>query len=188
MKRFLLVIPAALFAGLVWLFYAGLSGPPPSQLPSPLVGKPAPDFTLPALSGDGFTRGDLASGHATIVNFWASWCAPCRVEHPLLEALAAREGVTLYGVAWKNKPDQAQGFLEELGDPFARTNVDVSGRVGIDWGIAGVPETFVVDRQGVIRAHYAGPLTPEIVANSILPALTQATALTRPSVGPAPRP
>ena len=176
MKRFLLIIPAVLFAGLVWLFYAGLSGPPPSQLPSPLVGKPAPDFTLPALAGAGFARGDLAAGHATIVNFWASWCAPCRVEHPLLEALAARGDVTLYGVAWKNKPDLARGFLGELGNPFARTDVDESGRVGIDWGIAGVPETFVLDGQGVIRAHYAGPLTPEIVAEIILPALAQAEA------------
>jgi len=176
LKRFLLLIPAVLFAGLVWLFYAGLSGPPPSVLPSPLVGKPAPDFTLPALSGGGFARADLATGHATIVNFWASWCAPCRVEHPLLEALAARGDIRLYGVAWKNKPELARGFLDELGNPFARVDLDETGRMGIDWGVAGVPETFVVDGQGIIRAHYAGPLTPEIVSQIILPALVRADA------------
>lgn len=176
MKRFLLLIPAVLFAGLVWLFYVGLSGPPPSELPSPLVGKPAPDFTLPALSGGGFTRAGLASGQATIVNFWASWCAPCRVEHPLLEALAARGDIRLYGVAWKNKPKLARGFLDELGNPFAHADLDEKGRMGIDWGIAGVPETFVVDGRGIIRAHYAGPLTPEIISEVILPALAQAQA------------
>lgn len=171
MKRFLLLIPAVLFAGLVWLFYAGLSGPPPSQLPSPLVGKPAPEFTLPALSGGGFSHADLAKGEPTVVNFWASWCAPCRVEHPLLEALAARGNIRLYGVAWKNKPELARRFLDELGNPFARADLDETGRMGIDWGISGVPETFVVDGRGIIRAHYAGPLTPDVVSEVILPAL-----------------
>lgn len=177
MKRALLLLPAALFAGLVWVFYAGLAGPPPSQLPSPLVGRVAPDFSLPALPGShGFSRADLTAGHPTIVNFWASWCAPCRVEHPLLAALASRKDIVLYGIAWKNKPAEADAFLDELGSPFARTDIDESGRVGVDWGIVGVPETFVLDGNGVIRAHYAGPLTPEVVTEIILPALEQARA------------
>jgi cytochrome c biogenesis protein CcmG, thiol:disulfide interchange protein DsbE len=177
MRRLLFVVPVVAAGLLAMLFYVSLSGPPPSELPSPLVGKPAPIFILPALAGaQGFTRGDLAQGHATLVNFWASWCAPCRVEHPLLAALAAQKNIALYGMAWKNKPGQARAFLDELGNPFTRIDVDENGRASIDWGVTGVPETFVVDGNGIIRAHYAGPLTPEVLSQIILPGLTGSAA------------
>ncbi len=177
MKRLLFVLPVVAVALLATLFYVNLSGPPPSELPSPLIGKPAPGFALPALPGaQGFTHADLTAGHVTVVNYWASWCTPCRAEHPLLAALAAQHDVTLYGIAWKNKPGEAQAFLAALGNPFARVAADETGRTGIDWGVAGVPETFVVDGHGVIRAHYAGPLTPEILSRIILPALALARA------------
>jgi len=171
-KRLAFLLPVALLVGVALLFYAGLEQGPPSELPSPLVGKPAPNFVLAALDGRarGFARADL-DGHPTIVNFWASWCAPCRIEHPMLQALASDRGFTLLGVVYKDDPKRARGFLDELGDPFAGIVIDPKGRAGIDWGITGVPETFVVDSQGIVRAHVSGPLTPEIVETVIWPAL-----------------
>jgi cytochrome c biogenesis protein CcmG/thiol:disulfide interchange protein DsbE len=163
MNRLLFFVPVVVAIGLGWLFYAGLNGRPPEVLPSPLIGKPAPDFTLPAMDAatPGFTRADLAAGHPTVVNFWASWCAPCRVEQPVLEALAAQKGVALYGVVYKDEADKSRGFLDELGNPFSRLIADANGRSAIDWGVTGVPETFVIDGQGIIRQHYSGALTEE---------------------------
>lgn len=173
MRRLLFVLPILAFAGLAALFWKGLSGPPPSTLPSPLIGRPAPGIALPPLDAavHGFDRADLAAGHPTLVNFWASWCAPCREEHPLLMALAAEKGIALYGVAYKDTPDKARAYLDDLGNPFARVDADMVGRVSIDWGVTGVPETFVVDGAGIVRAHYAGALTQEVLARVILPAL-----------------
>src|SRR5262245_47674353 len=147
----------------------------PGTLPSPLVGKPAPQFTLPPLDAQAvsFTHDELAKGKPTIINFFASWCTPCLVEHPTLEALGAKGDVTLYGNEYKDKPEDARTFLSELGNPFGKINEDRDGRVAIDWGVTGVPETFVVDGDGVIRVHYAGPLSDEIVARLIMPALKQ---------------
>lgn len=178
MKRLFFVIPVLLFLGLAVLLYVGLFQGPPSALPSPLVGKSAPAIALPALDDQnpGFARSELAQGKPVIVNFWASWCVPCRLEHPTLMELAKREGVTLYGVDYKEglygKSDRdARGFLEELGNPFSKINKDTEGRVSIDWGVTGVPETFVIDGNGVIRVHYAGPLNDETLRRLILPAL-----------------
>jgi cytochrome c biogenesis protein CcmG/thiol:disulfide interchange protein DsbE len=174
-KRLLFLVPVVVFVVLAGFFYAGLQGPPPSVLPSPLIGKPAPDFTLPPLDGQaqGFTRAELATGHPTIVNFWASWCAPCRIEHPVLEALAAKKGIALYGVDYKDTPKDARALLTELGDPFGKIVTDREGRAAIDWGVTGVPETFVVDGKGIIRVHYAGPLSDEILERLILPAMAK---------------
>ncbi len=162
-----------LTVGLAWLLYIGLFQGPPSLLPSPLVGKPAPDIALPALDAEAqkFDRAELGQGRPIIINFWASWCAPCRIEHSTLEALAARKGITLYGVDYKDKPDDARAFLSELGNPFGKINEDHDGRVAIDWGVTGVPETFVIDSKGIIRVHYAGPLNDQLVERLILPAL-----------------
>jgi cytochrome c biogenesis protein CcmG/thiol:disulfide interchange protein DsbE len=172
-KRLLFLVPVLVFGALAVLFYSGLFLGPPSVLPSPLVGKSAPEMALPALDSEaeGFARSELGKGKPIIINFWASWCAPCRIEHPTLEALAAKKDITLYGVDYKDDAKDARNFLTELGNPFSKINQDKEGRVSIDWGVTGVPETFVVDSQGVIRVHYAGPLTEEILNRQILPAL-----------------
>jgi cytochrome c biogenesis protein CcmG/thiol:disulfide interchange protein DsbE len=172
-KRFAFLFPVVLLAGIAALFYAGLEQPAPSDRPaSPLVGKRAPAFVLAALDAKarGFGNADFV-GHPTIVNFWASWCAPCRIEHPALQALRARRGVLIYSVVYKDDAAKARAFLDELGDPFDRIGIDPEGRVAIDWGITGVPETFVVDAHGIVRAHVSGPLTPEILKRVVLPAL-----------------
>lgn len=173
MKRLFFLVPVAVFMALAWLLYIGLFQGPPSELPSPLIGKPAPEIALPALDAQAqnFARAELAQGRPTIVNFWASWCVPCRLEHSTLEALATRNGVTLYGVDYKDNPENARAFLTELGNPFGKINEDREGRVSIDWGVTGVPETFVIDGKGVIRVHYAGPLSDAVVERLILPAL-----------------
>lgn len=178
MKRLFFVIPIVIFLGLAVLLYVGLFQGPPQELPSPLIGKEAPSIALPALDeqNPGFSRAELAQGKPVIVNFFASWCVPCRLEHSTLMELAKREGVTLYGVDYKEalygKTDRdARGFLDELGNPFSKINKDTEGRVAIDWGVTGVPETFVIDGKGVIRVHYAGPLTAETLQRLILPAL-----------------
>ena len=175
MKRLLFVVPFAVVAVLMWGFYIFLQQGPPGALPSPLVGKVAPDFTLPPLDAQAqnFTRDELGKGKPVIINFFASWCTPCRVEHSTLEALAAKGDVALYGIDYKDKPEDARAFLTELGNPFGRINEDRNGRVAIDWGVTGVPETFVIDGNGIIRVHYAGPLSDEIVARLIMPALKQ---------------
>jgi len=172
-RRLFFLIPVAVFLSLAWLLYVGLFQGPPSILPSPLVGKPAPDIALPALDSQAqsFARAELGQGRPIVINFFASWCAPCRIEHPTLEALAARKEITLYGVDYKDKPEDARAFLSELGNPFSKINEDREGRVSIDWGVTGVPETFVIDGKGVIRVHYAGPLNERIVEALILPAL-----------------
>jgi cytochrome c biogenesis protein CcmG, thiol:disulfide interchange protein DsbE len=172
-KRLFFLVPVVIFLGLSWLLYIGLFQGPPSELPSPLVGKAAPDIALPALDAEAqnFTRGEIGQGHPVIVNFWASWCAPCRIEHSTLQALAARKGITLYGVDYKDDPQNARMFLTELGNPFGKIDQDREGRVSIDWGVTGVPETFVIDGKGVIRVHYAGPLNDAVLERLILPAL-----------------
>ena len=173
MKRLFYVIPVAVVVGLMWAFAVFLQQGPPGFLPSQLVGRPSPEFTLPALDAgtQPFTREELAQGRPTVINFFASWCTPCRVEHPTLQAMAARGDITLYGIDYKDDPVKARAFLEELGNPFGRINEDRNGRVAIDFGVTGVPETFVVDGNGVIKAHYAGPLSNDVVRRLILPAL-----------------
>jgi cytochrome c biogenesis protein CcmG, thiol:disulfide interchange protein DsbE len=173
MKRIFFVIPVAVFLALAGLLYAGLQDGPPTYVPSGMVGKPAPEIALPAMDAQAqsFDRAELAQGQPTIVNFWASWCTPCREEHATLEALAAQKGIRLYGVAYKDDPEKSRAFLTELGNPFAKIDADHDGRTAIDWGVTGVPETFVVDGSGVIRVHYAGPLTEDVIAKEIMPAL-----------------
>jgi len=162
------LIPAAVFALLAAGFYAGL-GIDPSVLPSPLIDRPAPHFALPPLRGDaqGFSSADLA-GHISLVNTFASWCAPCRAEHRILVALAHTKRVPIYGINYKDKEDAALAWISELGNPYTRIGAD-DGRVGIDWGIYGVPETFIVDRDSRIRYKHVGPLTQEDVERTILP-------------------
>ena len=175
MKRLLYVIPIAIVGGLMWAFAVFLQQGPPGFLPSQLVGKTAPEFTLPPLDAEAqsFTRAELSQGRPTVINFFASWCTPCRVEHPTLQAMAARGDITLYGIDYKDTPEKARAFLNELGNPFGRINEDRDGRAAIDFGVTGVPETFVVDGNGVIKAHYSGPLSDAVVRGLILPALAK---------------
>ena len=172
MRRLLFILPVLVFAGLLAWFAKGLTQDP-RKLPSALIDRPAPDFDLPPLNtGPGLAKGDLA-GQVTLVNFFASWCAPCRVEHPMLMRLAHEGKVHLVGVDYKDKPEDAQALLKQLGDPYKRIGVDRSGRVAIDFGVYGVPETYVVDREGRIRFRQVGPLTPEDYQKHVAPLLKE---------------
>lgn len=160
-RNLLLLIPAVAFTALGLLFYKGLSGDP-STLPSALINKPVPAFTLPAveqLGVPGLSDADLKSGQVTVVNIWASWCVPCRQEHPVLMELAKRGDIRLVGINNKDEPDNARRFLGALGQPFAAVGADRDGRVTIDWGGYGVPETFIIDGKGMIRHKHVGPLS-----------------------------
>jgi cytochrome c biogenesis protein CcmG/thiol:disulfide interchange protein DsbE len=170
------VIPAALFLSLaaifgLYLYQLGVGGKVVSDLPSALIDRPAPVFALPPIDGDGpgFSS-DRLKGHVSLVNVWASWCPPCRQEHPLLMRLAG-EGVTLYGINYKDRPEAAKAFLAELGNPFKAIGADRTGRVAIDWGVYGYPETFVVDAGGRVRYRHIGPLMADDISGRILPLL-----------------
>ncbi|QFU15021.1 DsbE family thiol:disulfide interchange protein [Microvirga thermotolerans] len=172
-SRLIFILPLVVFAGVVGgMFVPSLmSGRDPSQIPSALVGRPAPAFRLAPLEGltadgrpvPGLSTEDL-KGRVTVVNVWASWCAPCRQEHPLLVELAKDPGIRVVGINQKDKPDNARRFLGTLGNPFAAVGVDPNGRASIDWGVYGVPETFIVGPDGIVRHKHIGPLTPENLA------------------------
>lgn len=142
----------------------------PRDIPSPLIGKPVPEFQLEAVKGRtlGLASGDLR-GEVAIVNVFASWCVACREEHPLWMTLARQSIVPIHGLNYKDAPNDAARWLDELGDPYRRTGADLDGRVGIDWGVYGVPETYVVDKNGVIRDKVIGAITPKIVDERLLP-------------------
>ena len=167
MNRYL--APLAGFFALVALLGLGLRYDP-HLVPSPLIDKPAPAFALPQLHEPGVTlsNADL-KGQVTLLNVWASWCVACRQEHPVLLKLAKSGSVPIYGLDYKDERSEALGWLDRLGNPYTRNAFDEDGRVGIDFGVYGVPETFVVDPQGVIRYKHIGPLTDEVLARKILP-------------------
>lgn len=171
---FLPVLVFAFIAGIAAVFM--LSGKDPRQVQSNLIGKPAPAFVLASLPGlgKGFTRKDL-QGQVTVVNFFASWCTPCLIEHPFLMKLRSRPGIRLVGINYKDKPAAAVAWLKQHGNPYTRIGVDREGRTGIDWGLSGVPETFVVDRRGIIRFQHIGPLTATVINNNLIPAIRAAT-------------
>lgn len=176
--RLMRFLPLALFALLATALYVGL-GLNPKEIPSALIDKPAPQFDLPPLEGrpldSGLKTADLQQGDLSIVNVWASWCVPCRVEHPLLKRLGAESGVPVHGLNYKDRADQARAFLDELGDPFVRVGADRSGRAGIEWGVYGVPETFIVSGDGKILHKHIGPLTDWDIDNKLLPMLKELT-------------
>ena len=142
----------------------------PRDVPSPLIGKPVPEFSLPPVQGRtlGLASTDLR-GQVSMVNVFASWCVACREEHPLLMELGKAGIVPIHGLNYKDKPDDAQAWLDQLGDPYTRTGADISGRVGIDWGVYGVPETFIIDRDGLIVHKHIGAITPEALRKTIMP-------------------
>lgn len=174
MARWLLFVPPLLFAGLAGLLLAGMLRDNPEGLPSAYAGKAAPALQVTAL-GDGpvLTDALLRAPGVKVVNFWASWCAPCRAEHPRLMEIKAM-GVPVYGVNYKDKPADALGLLDELGNPFAAMGADGSGRMGLDWGLYGVPETFVIDGAGTVVLRFAGPITVQEMERTILPAIAAA--------------
>ncbi len=173
MKSLRFILPLALFVVLAIFLGRGLNLNP-REVPSPLIGKSAPAFALPVLAqASQQMKHDQMLGQVWVLNVWASWCVPCRAEHPLLMELAGKKLAPLVGLNYKDKGVDAQTFLARLGNPFAATVVDADGRVAIDWGVYGVPETFVVDKQGVIRFKHIGPLTPDVVKNKLEPLLRQ---------------
>jgi cytochrome c biogenesis protein CcmG/thiol:disulfide interchange protein DsbE len=175
-RKLAFLVPVALFAVLLVAFAMGLNRDP-QLLPSALINRPAPDFALPGLydPARGLSRQDLAGG-VTIVNFFASWCVPCREEQGELAALAHRDGVMLDGIAYKDKPADARRFLDELGNPFNRVAVDGDGATAINFGVYGVPETYVVDRSGHIRYRQVGPLSEQDIDRKILPMIARIAA------------
>jgi cytochrome c biogenesis protein CcmG, thiol:disulfide interchange protein DsbE len=160
-------LPLAAFALLLLLLYLGL-GRDPKLLPSPLVGKPAPAIDLPALHDPGLRiTTQTLRGEPTVVNVWASWCVACRQEHEVLLDLAASQRVRIIGLDYKDAPEDAQGWLDRLGNPYRLVAVDADGRAGIDWGVYGVPETFFLDAEGVVRHKHVGPLDPRTLDDAL---------------------
>lgn len=173
--RWLYVLPVLTLALVAAFFgHALTSGRNPESIGSPLVGRAAPATDLAPLRAGG-DKLDMTAlrGRPTLVNFFASWCAPCRAEHPLLMSLAREGRLRLVGINYKDKPADAETFLSRLGDPYERIGVDPQGRAFIDWGLTGVPETFLVDAAGVVRLHFRGPLTERDVRETLLPKLRE---------------
>ena len=163
----------AAFAALVILLAVGLTLDP-REVPSPLIGKPAPAFDLPLLHAPDktFSQKDML-GKVWILNVWASWCPPCLVEHPVVSELAASGIAPVVGLNYKDAREDALPWLKRNGDPFKVTVYDAAGRIGIDYGVYGVPETYVIDRRGVIRYKHIGPLTPEVARDKLEPLLKE---------------
>ena len=182
-RRWVLLLPLALFLGLAGLFMLRLGAGDPSRIPSALIGHPVPQTDLPPVAG--LTREtaevpglDPAAfkGKVTLVNVWASWCVPCHDEAPLLLALARDPRFRVVGINYKDAPDNARRFLGRYGNPFAAVGADANGRASIEWGVYGVPETFVIDAQGRIAFKLVGPITPDNLERTLKPALEKALA------------
>lgn len=171
--------PVVIFAALAGMFAFALQKGDPSRLPSALIGKPSPrvelapleDLTEAGQAMPGISAGDLAAGTPAVVNFFASWCGPCVEEHPLLLRLKERAGVRILGVNYKDQAVNARRFLSRYGNPYTRVGVDRDGRAAIEWGVYGMPETFVIDGKGTIVFKHVGPLTPDVLEQRLLPAI-----------------
>ena len=175
----LFLLPLLLFLALSGVFLVQLiSGKDTSVVPSALIGRPAPQTDLPPLEGMNLPglSSEAFSGRVTLVNVWGSWCLPCRQEHPLLMQLATNERVVIAGLNYKDKPENARRFLGDLGNPYDAIGVDQNGRAAIDWGVYGVPETFLVGPDGTIRYKHVGPFTPESIRESLMPEIEKALA------------
>ncbi len=173
MKRWQFIAPLAVFVVLVGFLAVGLNLNP-REVPSPLINKPAPAFALPRLDDPAqiISLQDMA-GKVWVLNVWASWCVACREEHPLFVEFSRRSPVPLYGLNYKDTRDEAQAWLARFGNPYTASLSDTKGLVGIDFGVYGVPETFIIDKQGVIRFKHIGPVTPEVLKERIEPLLKE---------------
>ena len=164
--------PLVIFLGLATLFYVGMQRENPNELPSALIGQAVPSASFTDLRDDPApTDADFNADNIKLVNFWASWCGPCRAEAPILERMAHEMEIPIIGINYKDQPSQALQFLQNYGDPFIKIGADISGRNAINWGVTGVPETFVVDANGTILLRYPGPITQDVLTNRILPLL-----------------
>lgn len=173
-KKWLLFLPPAVFGVLVGVFAAGMYRDNPDALPSTMVGREVPTFELKEMDGAPLTTpAALTEPGLKMVNFWASWCAPCRVEHPFLMELA-KEGIPIHGVNYKDQPAQALGFLKELGTPYQTMGADQAGRMAINWGVYGVPETYLIDGEGKVLLRHAGPITRQEYERVVRPAIDKA--------------
>ena len=164
-----LILPLLLFVGIAVFLAIGLTRDP-REVPSPLIGKPVPAFSLPPVRGRtlGLASTDF-KGEVSLVNVFASWCVACRAEHPLLTQIQREGIVPVHGLNYKDRPEDAARWLDQMGDPYTRTAADLDGRVGIDWGVYGVPETFAIDREGRIAYKVIGPVSPEVWRDTLLP-------------------
>jgi cytochrome c biogenesis protein CcmG, thiol:disulfide interchange protein DsbE len=171
------LLPLVVLAGLIAVFAMSMDRDP-ALVRSVMIDRPAPAFTLPAVAGTGVEGFDTEAlkGQVTVVNVFASWCIPCRDEHPLLKVLKTETGVQLFGINQRDQAENAVKFLNELGNPYDRIGGDTDNRVSIDWGVYGVPETFVVNADGVITYKHVGPMTPESLEKDVLPAIEKARA------------
>ena len=173
MKSLKFLIPMGIFLVLVLFLGAGLKLDP-KEVPSPLIGKPAPTFALARLDDPAqMIRRDDLLGQVWMLNVWASWCVACREEHPLLVEFAKSKTLPIYGLNYKDQPAAGQKWLSDFGNPYQASLSDRDGRVGIDFGVYGVPETFIIDRQGVVRFKQIGPITPEVIRTKIEPLVRQ---------------
>jgi cytochrome c biogenesis protein CcmG/thiol:disulfide interchange protein DsbE len=177
MTRYLrFLVPLAIFFILVVFLFRGLSLDP-KRVPSPLVGKPMPEFSLPRLKDPAATLSDSdLKGNVSVLNIWATWCVSCRAEHEVLLQLANTGAVDIYGLNYKDERAAAQQWLRQLGDPYVANAFDADGRTGIDWGVYGAPETFIMDKQGMVRHKHIGPLTVDDLNTTILPLIAELQA------------
>ncbi len=183
-RRSWVLAPLIIFGIIAALFAFALTTGDPSKLPSALIGRPVPQTEFPPLEGlvangqpvAGFTAADLAKGEVSVVNFWASWCVPCIEEHPLLMALKQQSGVPIYGVNYKDQAEAGRRFIGRYGNPFTAVGTDRNGRNAIEWGVYGMPETFVINGRGEIAYKHVGPVSKQSLETQLLPAIAAARA------------
>jgi len=163
------LVPLLVFAGIAWFLLKGLSRDP-REIPSPLIGKPAPAVSVAVLADPARQWSpEQMKGRVWMLNVWGSWCSGCKVEHPLLNDFAKQGIAPVVGFAWKDRPEASKDWLARLGDPYEISVMDLQGKAAIDWGVYGAPETFVIDKVGVVRDKHIGPLTPDVLSTRLIP-------------------